>query len=479
MNWQSKPILVAGISLSIALWVWESLQKSFVTVGEYTFLAICIVGSGFWLLNSRRKAIIPKLCLPTDRETVTTKIAQVKIIIETIATEDSNLDINSLTQRVDNLSLALDRSNLNITITGTKKTGKTSLKNFLAAEIDSRFLSWEEVNVCSQESSENRDSVTKITSQSDLVLFLCTGDITDSEFTVIKQFQDAYQPQLLIFNKQDLYQSEERNYLLQNLQQRVKEIIPPDNIILAAASPNSIKVVRQKTDGSKTEYLEVQTPQITNLVDRLNNIIATEKERLIWTTTWRQTIKLKNEAKDILNKIRCDRSLPIVEQYQWIAAATAFANPIAALDLLATAAINAQMLVDLGNVYQQKLSLENAQSATGSIGKLIVKLGLVEITSQTIASLLKTNTITYIAGGMIQGISAAYLTHITGLSLIAYFQEKELESSADRNLNLDRFGQKLQQIFDRTERTTFLENLVKQSLVKLLPTTQTSTAEPC
>jgi uncharacterized protein len=134
------------------------------------------------------------------------------------------------------------------------------------------------------------------------------------------------------------------------------------------------------------------------------------------------------------------------------------------------------MLVDVGNVYQQKLSLENAQSATGSIGKLIVKLGVVEIASQTIAGLLKTNAVTYIAGGTIQGISAAYLTHITGLSSIAYFQEKEFESNADRNLNIDRFGQKLQQVFEQTKRTTFLENLVKQSLVKLLPTTQTSSA---
>jgi uncharacterized protein len=476
MNWQSKPILVAGVSLSIAFWIWESLQKSFVAVGEYAFLAICVVGGCFWLLNSRRKPAIPKLFLPTDKETVTAEIDRVKTIVETIAVEDSNLDISSLTQRVDNLSLALDRDNLNITITGTKKTGKTSIKNVLVAEIDDRSLSWNEVNICSQESNDDLASIAEITSHSDLVLFLCTGDITESELTAIKQLQDAYQPQLLVFNKHDLYQSEEINYLTQNLQQRVKEIIPPENIILAAATPNPIKVVRQETDGSETEYLEIQKPQIDNLVDRLDNIITVEKEKLVWTTTWRQTIELKSEAKDILNRIRRDRSLPIVEQYQWIAAATAFANPIAALDLLATAAINAQMLVDVGNVYQQKLSLENAQSATGSIGKLIVKLGVVEIASQTIAGLLKTNAVTYIAGGTIQGISAAYLTHITGLSSIAYFQEKEFESNADRNLNIDRFGQKLQQVFEQTKRTTFLENLVKQSLVKLLPTTQTSSA---
>jgi uncharacterized protein len=476
MNLQSKPILVAGIGLSIVLWIWESFQKSFLAIGEYTFLAIFLVGGGLWLLTSRQKTTVPKLLLPTSKEAVVAEIEQVKTIIETIVSEDNNRDITSLRQRVDNLSVALDRSNLNIAITGTKKTGKTALKTLLETRTFDASISFQETMACLQESSDDNALIAEITNQSDLVLFLCTGDITDSELQIIQQLKNSCQPQLLVFSKQDSYQAEERDYLAQNLQQRVKEIIPPENLVLAAAAPNPIKVIQQQTDGSETQYLETQTPQISNLANRLTSIVTEEKERLIWTTTWRQTIKLKQETKDILNQIRRDRSLPIVEQYQWIAAATAFANPVAALDLLATAAINAQMLVDIGNIYQQKLSLEDARITTGTIGKLIVKLGLVELSSQTIAGILKTNAITYIAGGTIQGISAAYLTHVTGLSLIAYFQEREPDLNASQSLNIDRLGQKIQQIFEQTKRTTFLQNLVKQSLVKLLPETQTNAA---
>ncbi len=476
MNLQSKPILVAGIGLSIVLWIWESFQKSFLAVGEYTFLAIFFVGGGLWLLTSRQKTTAPKLLLPTSKESVIAEIGQVQTIIETIVSEDNNRDITSLKQQVEDLSVALDRSNLNIAITGTKKTGKTTLKTLLEARSIDSSISFQETIPCLQESSDDNALIAEIANQSDLVLFLCTGDITDSELQIIQQLKDSCQPQLLVFNKQDSYQAEERDYLAQNLQQRVKEIILPENIVLAATAPNPIKVIQQQIDGSETEYLETQIPQLTNLTNRLTSIVTEEKERLIWTTTWRQTIKLKQETKDILNQIRRDRSLPIIEQYQWIAAATAFANPVAALDLLATAAINAQMLVDLGNIYQQKLSLENAQVTTGTIGKLIVKLGLVELSSQTIAGILKTNAITYIAGGMIQGISAAYLTHVTGLSLIAYFQEREPDSNASQSLNIDRLGQKIQQIFEQTKRTTFLQNLVKQSLVKLLPETKTNAA---
>jgi uncharacterized protein len=474
MNWQNKPILVAGIGLSIVLWIWESLQKSFLAIGEYAFLAIFLVGGGFWLLSSRRQIPSPKLSLPTNREDAIAEIDRVKKLVVTIEAEDSSRDINNLKQQIDNLLPSLDRVNLNISIIGTKKAGKTSLKNLLEGQNIDSCISFGEATIGNLPSSigstEESAIIADIVDRSDLVLYLCTGDITDSELKVIKQLHNSYQPQLSIFNKQDLYQTEERDYLIQNLQQRVKEIVDARDIIAIAAAPNPIKIIRQKSDSSETESLE------TALLDRLASIVTEEKQQLIWTTTWRQAIKLKQESKDVLNLIRRDRALPIIDRYQWIAAAAAFANPVAALDLLAAVAINAQMLVDLGNIYEQKITLDRAQNATKAIGKTIVKLGLVEITSQTIVGLLKTNTITYIAGGTIQGISAAYLTHVTGLSLVEYFQDKEIDAKANQSLNVDKFGQKLQQIFEQTKRTTFLQNLVKQSLIKLFPEMRSNAA---
>ena len=111
-----------------------------------------------------------------------------------------------------------------------------------------------------------------------------------------------------------------------------------------------------------------------------------------------------------MNGLRRDRAVPVIEQYQWIAAAAAFANPVPALDLLATAAINAQLVMELGGIYQQKFSLEQAQAVAGTLGSLMLKLGLVELSTQTIGTILKSNAITFVAGGVVQGVSAAYLT---------------------------------------------------------------------
>jgi uncharacterized protein (DUF697 family) len=220
--------------------------------------------------------------------------------------------------------------------------------------------------------------------------------------------------------------------------------------------------------------MEQPAAQISNLNSRLTTILAREQEQLIWATTWRRAIELKQQAREILNQIRRDRALPVIEQYQWIAAAAAFANPVAALDLLAAAAVSTQMLIDLSGIYRQKFSLERAQTATGTLGKLMVQLGLVELSTQAIASILKSNAFTYVAGGAVQGVSAAYLTRIAGLSLIEYFQEQEVNLDEPEGFNLARFTAKLQQVFQQNQRTAFLNNFVRQAMSRLSGEKETS-----
>jgi hypothetical protein len=70
----------------------------------------------------------------------------------------------------------------------------------------------------------------------------------------------------------------------------------------------------------------------------------------------------------------------------------------------------------------------------------MLKLGLVEVTTQTIGSILKGNAFTYVAGGAVQGVSAAYLTRLAGLSLIEYFQEQEVSEATGQGFNLERLG---------------------------------------
>jgi hypothetical protein len=95
---------------------------------------------------------------------------------------------------------------------------------------------------------------------------------------------------------------------------------------------------------------------------------------------------LRQTIQTDVNALRRQQAMPLVEQLQWVAGAAAFANPVPTLDLLATVAINGQLIMDLGKVYGFNLSLEEAKTAAGTLASLTVKLGLVELTSQLLTT---------------------------------------------------------------------------------------------
>ncbi|MEL7330217.1 MAG: YcjF family protein, partial [Cyanobacteria bacterium J06559_1] len=158
-----------------------------------------------------------------------------------------------------------------------------------------------------------------------------------------------------------------------------------------------------------------------------------------------------------------------------IAAGSAFASPLPSLDLLASTAINAQMVVDLGAVYGQSFSMEQAKKAAGTLAELLVKLGLVELSTQVLGSLLKTHAATYVAGGALQGVSAAYLTRMVGLSLIEFFEEQSLLPEEKRTFAFGEMGDRLQSIFRATKQSAGLQAFVQQA-VKHLPAAKTAAA---
>jgi len=103
-------------------------------------------------------------------------------------------------------------------------------------------------------------------------------------------------------------------------------------------------------------------------------------QQLVWATTKRVAVDLKAEAKSVLNGVRRDRALPVVEQYQWIAAA-AFANPVPQTywqQLPSTA----QLVMELGGIYQQKF----LQQAAADNGKPDDQTGLVTLPKQSALS---------------------------------------------------------------------------------------------
>lgn len=464
-----RPILVGGLGLSFSLWMLDSWHDSIVQVGELGILTALAVGGGLWLLRKNQPPLGEQLNdILVSREVVLKAIAQTEVIINQIAQEAAyHPSLAIIRENLAKLPLELARKEITVAVTGGKSVGKSTIIKVLknTSIFPEMSLHFTETAALFSALSENSDVVTLSEIQkSDVVLFLTNSDLTDSEFQVWEQLKTAKQPTLLVFNKQDQYQPSERATVLQSLKQRVGV-----NVVGTAACPVTVKVRKHQEDGSFQEWIEQPMPDIQQLTQQLGAIIEQQGEQLVCNTTHRQVLLLKSQAKNCLNGLRRDRSVPIIEQYQWIAAAAAFANPVPGLDLLATAAINAQMVIDLGNIYQQKISWEQGQQIAKTMGSLMLKLGLVELSTKAVTGILKTNVATFVAGGMVEGVSAAYLTRVAGLSLIEYFQEQEIALESGDALNLEKLRQVLPTVFQQDQKMAILEAFVKQGMKRLLP----------
>ncbi|MBD1933752.1 MULTISPECIES: YcjF family protein [Cyanophyceae] len=488
-----RPVLVGGVGLSLSLWMLQSLHHSVLHLGELGMLGALAVGTGFWWFGRTAKETkLPEMG-KIDRETVEDAITQAQAVITQLETEaEGRVTNGKLREKVGQLVAEIDRQEIHLAVTGGKAVGKTTLIQVLKSnwvpqqqqkldlqETPALFTATDLTIQPSSLKGKVSDSPPLLgeglEERSDLVLFVTNGDLTDPEYQILKQLVRANHRPVLVFNKQDQYLPEEGATVLQQLRQRMLSMMMAEDVVAIAASPSPIKVRQHSSDGSVQEWMETPAPDMSVLTGRLSEILAQESQQLVWTTTFRVAGALKTEAKTALNEVRRDRALPVIEQFQWIAAATAFANPVPALDLLATAAINAQMVIDLGAMYQQKFSLQQAQTVAGTMGSLMLKLGLVELSTQTIGGILKGNAITFVAGGAVQGVSAAYLTRLAGMCLIEYFQAQEASITAEGHpFNIDQLKETLQRVFQQNQRTVFLQSFVKQAVGRILPESQQS-----
>ncbi|MEO1790656.1 MAG: DUF697 domain-containing protein [Cyanobacteria bacterium J06629_19] len=479
-----RPILVGGLGLSASLWLLNIVGHSPVghALGDGSALMGAIALScGIWLFKQGQKqgqnaelAIESPLALQTvDRTAVERVIAGVESAISTLIEElpeDASAEksqrvwtqieaqIKAKRNAIAQVLESIDRETLSIAVVGNKSTGKSTVISQLRKQ-------WQPAHTHVTSITETAGENAIPAAQSDLVLFVTAGDLTQSELQHLQTLLKAGYRLHIAFNKQDQLTPEDRGSVLQRIQTRVEAL--GIGVSAIAANPNTIKVRRHQEDGTIQKSTEQPAAQLTSLTDRLTQLANSEAKQLILATALRQAKALKVDTQKLLNAQRKQKALPIIEQMQWIAAGSAFASPLPSLDLLASTAINAQLIVDLGAVYGQTFSLEQGKKAASTLAELLVKLGLVELSTQAFGSLLKTHAATYVAGGALQGVSAAYLTRTVGLSLVEFFEEQSHLPEQKRQFAFSNMGDRLQAIFKATKQDLGLQSFVKQALTHL------------
>jgi uncharacterized protein len=457
-----KPILVGGLALSVGLVGLDAASHLLAHSSNLIILGTMAAGGGYWWWNKRSSSISQPVII--DRTTLAALITQVQLISQRLTTEGG--DASTMLQELQQAISQADRQHYRVVVTGGARVGKTSTITALPATdvISAMPVEFTETPPLFEVTTDGTNRQ-KLFHPADLVVFITNGDLTATEFDFIRGLRQRV---LVVFNKQDQFAPADRATVYQSIDRRVAEITK--NTIAISAKPAPIHVRTISPAGATQESLEQPPVEIDALTIALREVLAAEGAQLVLTTTYWDVDRLKNNGKNQLNGLRRDRALPIVEQRQWLAGAAAFANPLPALDLLATAAVNAQTVVDLSAIYQQPFSIELGQSAASAMGGMLLKLGLVEFATQTIGSVLKANAVTYVAGGLLQGISAAYLTRMVGLALMEYFADQDMVAPQAVAWQPDRFSTILTQVFQANQRMAVFQELVQQGLQRLVPT---------
>lgn len=500
MAFNRVTIASVGLGLAGSVWILDGITD---TIGDWT--PAILVGSLFaWsysrLTQGRSTALVARK--PVTLDGVKTALLEAEKVVIQVAAELQTLALDAtdeqmaadasaaLRSQLQDILVALKRDELRFAIVGGKGVGKTSLHHWL----ETNWLQRPVLQGISQKlqlldtpelfNTNPRDSQTALATakRSDLVLFVLQGDLMESELMLLQDLNRAYRRTVIVLNKQDQYLPKEQDEILAKIRDRVVGMVAKEDVIAIATQPRPIKVRQHQSDNSVKEWIEEPEPQVEPLLDRLQYILMNDAQALIMASALGDVEALKAQARQQLNLKRRAIAMPLIDRAQWIVAGTAFATPFPALDLLATAAINGQMVIELSQLYQQKFSLDQAKQIAKNMAEIMIKLGIVEVSTQAIASVLKTNALTYMAGGALQGISGAYLTRIAGLALMTYWEEEcsaaNTSAASASTVKLDKLSSIVKTVFQQNQRTNFLQGFVTTALGQLFQKQPTIEAAP-
>ncbi|MFB2893322.1 YcjF family protein [Aerosakkonemataceae cyanobacterium BLCC-F50] len=468
--WSAPPLLANVVVLLLIL-----LLALLITVFIY-------YGVMFWRSQNQPKRRKPQIKIPEAKtEAAAENLRAVKKQVKQIQDEVSR---QALLSRSREIETNLSRGNLQVVIFGTGSSGKTSLINALMGrmvgkvsapmgttevgetyELKLKGLEREilitdtpgilEAGVAG---TEREQLARQLATEADLLLFVVDNDLLQSEFVPLKALAEIGKRNILVLNKIDLYTDEDKEKILARLRERVRTFISTSDVITVSANPRTVKL--------ETGEIMQPEPDVMPLIRRLANILRAEGDDLMADNILLQSQRLGEEARKIIDAQRHRQADKVVERFQWIGAGVVAVTPLPVVDLLAAAAVNAQMVVEIGKIYGCDLNMERGRELALSLGKTLASLGIVKGAIELVSRALQLNIATYLVGKAIQGVSAAYLTRIAGKSFIEYFRQNQ--DWGDGGIS-----EVVQRQFELNKKDEFVKAFVQDAIAKVVqPLTQ-------
>ncbi|TWT46449.1 YcjF family protein [Botrimarina hoheduenensis] len=261
----------------------------------------------------------------------------------------------------------------------------------------------------------------------DLVLFVVDGPLKAYEHALLERLAAMEKRLVLCLNKADWFSPTEQQALLGQLVEQTTGLVQRGDVVPVRSRPTKRPIVRVAADGAQ-EHDELAVPaDIGPLADRLLTIVRSEGGDLLVANLLMQSRGLVDEAKQRVLATLDEEADRIIDRYMWASGGAAAVNPIPLLDLAVSTGIVVKMVLDLAEVYKQKIDVDTVVEMLAQLGKnLIAMLGVsaaAPALGAALGSLLKTVPgVGWIAGGLLQGTVQALVTRWIGRIFRAYYR---------------------------------------------------------
>jgi len=427
--WLVGPILLLGVALVVALvlqvgWPWLKAWRQNRTAGD---------------AGGRSTDAQPT---PPDsrRQAAEQSLDSIDRLLEKLQDEVAR---EGLRQDRDRVERELNRGDLTVVVFGTGSSGKTSLIRALLREMvgdvgatmgttaESRryrlrlkglkrglqLVDTPGILESGRDGQEREREARRQASRADLMLVVVDGDLRSAELEVTRHLAGLGKRLLLVLNKCDLRGEEEERRLIELLRQRCAGLLQAEDVIPTSAAPQSVP-----RPGSNPWQPPAEVDQ---LLRRLASVLHADGEELLADNILLQCRHLGDAGRQLLDRQRLEEARRCVDRYSWISGGLVAATPLPGVDLLGTAAVNAQMVIEVAGVYGVQLTRSRAQELAVSVGRTLAGLGVVKGGVSLVGTALSLNLPTLLLGRAVQGVAAAWLTRIAGASFITYFQQDQ------------------------------------------------------
>ncbi len=269
-----------------------------------------------------------------------------------------------------------------------------------------------------------------VAGQSDLILFVVAGTITQVEYAALTDLRSAQKPLMLVFNKIDQFPEQTREQVYQELlalnqqsigDSQLTQLLTADDVVLVAADPVAQQVRIERPDGTVAYQWEKPAAQIAPLQQRIAALLQREGRSLLALNALRQSQQAEARMAAAIIDSRAGEAERLIRRFVQAKAIGIGLNPWGFLDCIAGAIADLTLIRELSQLY----GLPMTRYEAGNLLKtLLLSSGSLLATELLGWALLADGNIAgWLGGGAIQAGAASYGAYQVGQAAQLYLAE--------------------------------------------------------